>query len=113
MCIRDRLDTLIEQSVALIGKPAALMNKEEKVTAIQFLNDAGAVSYTHLDVYKRQEFVKIGSAVPRPEALTVATLVAHIIHVDDLMLLHARNNQRDIGSVGAYLNTCLLYTTCA
>ena len=54
---------------------------------------------------KQGEFVKIGSAVPRTEALTVAALVAHIIHVDDLMLLHARNNQRDIGSVGAYLNT--------
>ena len=30
----------------LIGKPAALMNKEEKVTAIQFLNDAGAFLIT-------------------------------------------------------------------
>ena len=34
--VNDLLDTLIEQSVALVGKPAALMNKEEKVTAIQF-----------------------------------------------------------------------------
>ena len=44
--VNDLLDTLIEQSVALIGKPAALMNKEEKVTAIQFLNDAGAFLIT-------------------------------------------------------------------
>ena len=28
--VNDLLDTLIEQSVALVGKPAALMNKEEK-----------------------------------------------------------------------------------
>ena len=44
--VNDLLDSLIEQSVALIGKPAALMNKEEKVTAIQFLNDAGAFLIT-------------------------------------------------------------------
>ena len=44
--VNDLLDSLIEQSVALIGKPVALMNKEEKVTAIQFLNDAGACLIT-------------------------------------------------------------------
>ena len=40
------MDTLIDQSVALVGKPAALMNKEEKIRAIQFLNDAGAFLIT-------------------------------------------------------------------
>ena len=44
--VNDLLDTLIEQSVAMIGKPAALMNKGEKVAAIQFLNDAGAFLIT-------------------------------------------------------------------
>lgn len=44
--VNDLLDTLIDQSVALIGKPVALMNKEEKVAAIQFLNDAGAFLIT-------------------------------------------------------------------
>ncbi len=44
--VTDLLDTLIEQSVALVGKPAALMNKEEKVRAIQFLNKAGAFLIT-------------------------------------------------------------------
>lgn len=44
--VNDLLDNLIEQSVALVGKPAALMNKEEKITAIQFLNDAGAFLIT-------------------------------------------------------------------
>ena len=44
--VNDLLDSLIEQSVALIGKPVALMNKEEKVTAIQCLNDAGAFLVT-------------------------------------------------------------------
>ena len=46
--VNDLLDNLIEQSVALVGKPAALMNKEEKVTAIQFLNDAGAFLITKI-----------------------------------------------------------------
>ncbi len=44
--VNDLLDSLIEQSVAMIGKPVALMNKEERVTAIQFLNDAGAFLIT-------------------------------------------------------------------
>lgn len=44
--VNDLLDSLIEQSVALVGKPAALMNKEEKIKAIQFLNDAGAFLIT-------------------------------------------------------------------
>ena len=30
----------------LVGKPVALMNKEDKVTAIQFLNDSGAFLIT-------------------------------------------------------------------
>lgn len=44
--VNDLLEDLIEQSVALIGKPAAIMTKEEKVTAIQFLNDSGAFLIT-------------------------------------------------------------------
>ncbi len=44
--VNDLLDDLIAQSVALVGKPAALMNKEEKVSAIRFLNDSGAFLIT-------------------------------------------------------------------
>lgn len=44
--VNDILDSLIEQSVATIGKPVALMTKDEKVSAIQFLNDAGAFLIT-------------------------------------------------------------------
>ena len=40
------LDELIEQSVKRVGKPAALMTKEEKVKAIGFLNDTGAFLIT-------------------------------------------------------------------
>ena len=43
------LDELIEQSVALVGKPVALMNKDDKVRAIRFLNVAkyfGISKYT-------------------------------------------------------------------
>ena len=44
--VNDLLDTLLEQSVALVGKPVALMNKDEKVTAVKYLNDAGAFLIT-------------------------------------------------------------------
>lgn len=44
--VNDMLDGLIEQSVALVGKPAALMNKDDKVRAIQFLSQHGAFLIT-------------------------------------------------------------------
>ena len=44
--INDLLDDLIQQSVALVGKPVALMNKDDKVKAIQFLNQNGAFLVT-------------------------------------------------------------------
>jgi predicted transcriptional regulator YheO len=44
--VNELLDTLIENSVALVGKPVALMSKDDKITAIQYLNDAGAFLIT-------------------------------------------------------------------
>ena len=44
--INDLLEELIEQSVALVGKPVALMNKDDKVRAIQFLSRSGAFLVT-------------------------------------------------------------------
>ena len=44
--INDLLEELIQKSVALVGKPAALMNKDDKVKAIQFLNQNGAFLVT-------------------------------------------------------------------
>jgi len=44
--VADLLDDLIHQSVELIGKPVALMNKDDKVRAIQFLNKNGALLIT-------------------------------------------------------------------
>ena len=44
--VGDLLDQLIEQSVELVGKPVALMTKEDKMRAVQFLSDAGAFLIT-------------------------------------------------------------------
>lgn len=44
--VADLLEELIEQSVAMIGKPVEMMNKDEKVRAIGFLNDMGAFLIT-------------------------------------------------------------------
>ena len=44
--VNDLLEELIEQSVALVGKPVALMNKEDKVRAIRFLSENGAFLVT-------------------------------------------------------------------
>ena len=40
------LDTLIEQALALVGKPVAIMNKDDKVAVVQYLNNAGAFLIT-------------------------------------------------------------------
>lgn len=44
--VNDLLDELIQESVRLVGKPVALMNKEDKIKSIQFLNDKGAFLIT-------------------------------------------------------------------
>ena len=44
--VGELLEQLIEQSVAMVGKPAALMTKDDKVRAIRFLNDSGAFLIT-------------------------------------------------------------------
>ena len=44
--VNDLLDDLIEQSDRLIGKPVALMSKDDKVRAIHFLNEHGALLVT-------------------------------------------------------------------
>ena len=44
--VSDLLDELIRQSDLLIGKPVALMTKEDKVKAIRFLNQSGALLIT-------------------------------------------------------------------
>lgn len=44
--VNDLLDELIDQSVKLVGKPVALMTKDDKIQAIQFLNNTGAFLIT-------------------------------------------------------------------
>jgi predicted transcriptional regulator YheO len=44
--VNNVLDQLIEQSVAKVGKPVAMMNKEDKVRAIRFLSESGAFLVT-------------------------------------------------------------------
>ncbi|MEG1548090.1 MAG: helix-turn-helix transcriptional regulator [Clostridia bacterium] len=44
--VNELLDDLLSQSVQLIGKPVAMMSKDDKVRAIGFLNDAGAMLIT-------------------------------------------------------------------
>ena len=77
--VNDVLEDLIRQSVALVGKPVALMNKDDKVRAIRFLSEAGAflvtksgdkvakyfgiskyTLYSYIDANKQQEEKKHG-----------------------------------------------------
>lgn len=44
--VTDILDQLIWQSVELVGKPVNLMTKDDKIKALRFLNDKGAMLIT-------------------------------------------------------------------
>lgn len=70
--VNDLLDNLIRQSVELVGKPLALMNKEDKIKAISFLNDAGAFLIT-----------KSGDKVSEHFGISKFTLYSYINEVKD------------------------------
>jgi len=44
--VNDLLEELIQESVRLVGKPVALMTKDDKIKAIRFLNEHGAMLIT-------------------------------------------------------------------
>ena len=44
--VSDLLDDLLRESAERIGKPVALMDREDKIRAIRFLSDAGALLIT-------------------------------------------------------------------
>ena len=44
--VNEHLDLLIEQAVAKVGKPVAMMNKDDKVAVVQYLDHAGAFLIT-------------------------------------------------------------------
>lgn len=44
--VTELLDMLIDQAVSTIGKPVALMTKDDKVAVVQYLNNAGAFLIT-------------------------------------------------------------------
>lgn len=44
--VNGLLDLLIEQAVAKVGKPVAMMNKDDKVAVVQYLDHAGAFLIT-------------------------------------------------------------------
>ena len=44
--VNELLDLLIEQAVAKVGKPVAMMNKDDKAAVVQYLDHAGAFLIT-------------------------------------------------------------------
>ena len=44
--VEELLEDLMQQGLALIGKPVALMTKEDKIQVVRYLNDAGAFLIT-------------------------------------------------------------------
>ena len=44
--VTELLDLLIEQAIAKVGKPVAMMNKDDKIAVVQYLNNAGAFLIT-------------------------------------------------------------------
>lgn len=44
--VNELLDLLIEQAIDKVGKPVAMMNKDDKIAVVQYLNNAGAFLIT-------------------------------------------------------------------
>ena len=59
MCIRDRA-AAGQDTAAAEGQNTPAESDAEVQPASDITSDAVAVSYTHLDVYKRQEYSMIG-----------------------------------------------------
>ena len=56
--VNELLDLLIEQAVAKVGKPVAMMNKDDKVAVVQYLDHAGAFLIT-VSCYKLSSYLGI------------------------------------------------------
>ena len=65
--VNELLENLIQQSIKMVGKPAALMNKDEKIRAIQFLNESGAFLVT-----------KSGDRISREFGISKYTMYSYI-----------------------------------
>lgn len=65
--VNELLEDLIEQSVEAVGKPVAMMNKADKIQAIDFLNKAGAFLVT-----------KSGDKISRYFGISKYTLYAYL-----------------------------------
>lgn len=67
LSVSDLLDDLIRQADELIGKPVALMSKEDKVRAIRYLNRSGALMIT-----------KSGDKIAKHFAISKYTLYSYL-----------------------------------
>ena len=96
--VNDLLDHLIEESVALVGKPVALMNKEDKVTAIQFLNDSGAFLIT-----------KSGDKVANYFGISKYTLYSYIDVTNNLLQQKSAEYHSQMISCGFFIDYFVVY----
>ena len=75
--VEELLDELIKQSVIQVGKPVALMSKDDKIKAINFLNDSGAflitksgdkvASYFGISKFTLYNYIDIGKKKDKQE----------------------------------------------
>jgi len=70
--VNDLLESLISQSIEQVGKPVSRMTKDDKISAISFLNDAGAFLIT-----------KSGDKVSERFGISKFTLYSYINEVKD------------------------------
>ncbi len=89
MNVSDLLDELIEQAFQRIGKPAAVMTKDDKIDFIRLLNDAGAFLIT-----------KSGQRVCQVLCISKFTLYSYLNEIkaeDELILNKSRTGFKLFG----------------
>lgn len=77
LSVAELLDDLIRQADELVGKPVALMNKEDKMKAVRYLNKSGAMMIT-----------KSGDKIAKHFGISKYTLYSYI----DLSKLEGEEN---------------------
>ena len=73
-----------------------------------------SVSYTHLDVYKRQvidPFPRIIGAPGSPQLYSVEAMLCHILHICGPLIGTGRGSAVILGPKGQKIQLCLLYTS--
>ena len=88
MCIRDRIDPDLKALQQAVGGNIGASYPFSDPVAIVYNDEGKPVSYTHLDVYKRQLYGYIGCAITLVAIFAIPTNLGQFAQYAWLSLIH-------------------------